>query len=247
MEEPIRRLKLTVPLTLYISEIKRLIMKKIHYTYIITNLINNKKYIGDRSCECSSEEDSYLGSGIYLNNAKKKYGRENFNKEILEFFESKKEAYNAQEKYIIKFNTLKPNGYNISPKGGLGIPGSYHNEETKEKIRISHIGKKIPDDVKEKISVSRLGTKLSMETKRKISKSRIGSKLSKETKRKIGDSKLGKSSKLKGVLRSEETKLKISKTKRKNPFIYTDEIRKKISDAKKGKTPWNKGFVFTKI
>jgi len=43
-----------------------------HYSYIITNIINGKQYIGDRSCECLPENDSYLGSGKYLKNAQKK-------------------------------------------------------------------------------------------------------------------------------------------------------------------------------
>lgn len=50
-------------------------MKKFHYTYITTNLINGKQYIGDRSCNCLPNKDSYIGSGINLLNAKKKYGK----------------------------------------------------------------------------------------------------------------------------------------------------------------------------
>ena len=46
----------------------------------------------------------------------KKYGKENFKKEILEFCDNKEEAYHLQIKYINEYNTLSPNGYNISPK-----------------------------------------------------------------------------------------------------------------------------------
>ena len=116
-------------------------MRKFHYTYITINLINGKQYVGDRSCDCEIRSDLYLGSGSYLKNALKKYGLKNFSKKILELFETKQEAYNAQEKYINKYNTLIPNGYNINPKGGLGIPKSFHNEETKKKIGIGNKGK----------------------------------------------------------------------------------------------------------
>ena len=51
-----------------------------HYVYQITNLINNKKYIGKHSGELN---DSYLGSGENVKNAIKKYGKENFRKDIL--------------------------------------------------------------------------------------------------------------------------------------------------------------------
>jgi len=83
---------------------------KFHYVYITENILNGKKYIGDRSCNCLPEKDYYLGSGIHLKNAKEKYGKENFKKEILELFETKKEAFDAQEKYIKEYNTLTPNG-----------------------------------------------------------------------------------------------------------------------------------------
>ena len=57
-----------------------------HYTYVITNILDGKQYIGDRTCECDPKKDSYLGSGKYLKNAQEKYGQRNFSKEILELF-----------------------------------------------------------------------------------------------------------------------------------------------------------------
>lgn len=55
------------------------------YIYLTTNLINNKKYIGQHDGE---ENDSYLGSGTYFLRAVKKYGKEKFKKEILEICDS---------------------------------------------------------------------------------------------------------------------------------------------------------------
>ena len=37
-----------------------------HYVYEITNLVNDKKYIGKRSCKCPIEDDKYMGSGYAL-------------------------------------------------------------------------------------------------------------------------------------------------------------------------------------
>ena len=41
------------------------IMKKYHYVYEIT-YADSRKYIGVRSCDCSIEEDSYMGSPFHL-------------------------------------------------------------------------------------------------------------------------------------------------------------------------------------
>jgi hypothetical protein len=112
--------------------------KKFNFVYITTNLINGKQYVGDHST--NNLHDNYKGSGRpYFSNAKKKYGNKNFKREILEFFPTKQEAFDAQEKYIIEYNTLTPNGYNISPKGGHGTKGCF-NDETKEKISIKQKG-----------------------------------------------------------------------------------------------------------
>ena len=48
--------------------------------YETTNLINNKKYIGVH--KTIDLNDGYLGSGIYLRNAIKKYGKENLKSHI---------------------------------------------------------------------------------------------------------------------------------------------------------------------
>ena len=70
-----------------------------YYTiYKTTNLINGKIYIGKH--QTSNLNDSYLGSGKGIKNAVKKYGRENFRKDILFVFESEKEM-NAKEKELI--------------------------------------------------------------------------------------------------------------------------------------------------
>ena len=53
---------------------------KQYYIYLTTNLINGKKYIGKHYGEIN---DSYLGSGILIKKAIKKYGSNNFTKKIL--------------------------------------------------------------------------------------------------------------------------------------------------------------------
>jgi group I intron endonuclease len=107
--------------------------KMYFYVYLITNIINKRQYVGEHIS--NNLDDNYLGSGVYICRAIKKYGKENFQKQILEEYNSKEEAFIAQEKYIEEFNTLIPNGYNISPTGGIWRSGGRHGEETKEKLR----------------------------------------------------------------------------------------------------------------
>ena len=127
-----------------------------YYVYITTNKINGKKYIGQHTTE--NIEDSYLGSGKTLLKAIKKYGKENFEKEILEFANDKDHLSELEKKYIEIFNAVNDsNFYNISA-GGEGYSGHTWSEE--HKLYISNklkelyaTGKKVP--VKQEWSVDR--------------------------------------------------------------------------------------------
>ena len=55
--------------------------QEIHYlVYKITNLVNGKYYIGQH--QTKNPYDDYMGSGLMLENAKAKYGINNFVKTI---------------------------------------------------------------------------------------------------------------------------------------------------------------------
>lgn len=157
-----------------------------HLVYLTTNLITGKQYIGDHST--NNLNDGYLGSGDCLISSIKKHGRKNFKREILENFEIKQKAFNAQEKYIIQYNTLVPAGYNISPKGGHNVKDCI-SEETKRKIGNKNKGN--------------MGIINAMKT-------RI---VSEETRKNMSNSRLGKSPSNKGIKCSEETKQNMSKSK----------------------------------
>lgn len=110
-----------------------------HCVYITTNLINGKQYVGDHTTK--NLNDNYLGSGIYLINAIKKYGRHNFIFKILYLFPTRQKAHEAEIMYINKYNTLRPFGYNISPTGGVKNGGT-HSEETKKTLTLKLTGNK---------------------------------------------------------------------------------------------------------
>lgn len=85
--------------------------KKYNYFYKITNKINNHYYYGIHSTD--NINDGYMGSGKRLRAAYKTYGVENFNKEILKYFKTRKEA-SDYENAIVTESVIEQNEcYNI--------------------------------------------------------------------------------------------------------------------------------------
>jgi group I intron endonuclease len=95
-------------------------MGKIGFIYLTTNKVNNKKYIGQRHYHSNSKaDDRYLGSGLLILKAIRKYGAENFSREILEECETQEELDLAEKKWIKEYNAVADrNFYNIA-EGGL--------------------------------------------------------------------------------------------------------------------------------
>lgn len=92
-------------------------MNKIMYLYEIKNNINGKIYIGIHST--NNLNDGYFGSGTVLRKAINKYGKENFTKTIIAFYDNIDDLI-ADEKKIVDEHFIKnKNTYNIE-LGGRG-------------------------------------------------------------------------------------------------------------------------------
>ena len=89
-------------------------MSKYFTIYKTTNKVNGKVYIGQHKVRSVFATDRYLGSGVKLKPAIKKYGKENFSKEIITIAMSQLEADVLEKYYIEKYDSTNPEkGYNI--------------------------------------------------------------------------------------------------------------------------------------
>jgi len=91
--------------------------KKYHYIYKSTNLKNGKYYIGMHSTD--NLDDGYMGSGKNLKRSLKKYGKDNFKFEILEFLPDRKSLI-EKEKQIVTEDLVKDTMSMNLKKGGEG-------------------------------------------------------------------------------------------------------------------------------
>lgn len=174
--------------------------RRTYKIYAHINKINNKIYIG-QTCNKYINSRWRNGEGYkhspYFYNAIQKYGWDNFDHIILIDDIVEYELADIIEQELIKKYKTTDNkyGYNISSGGSYGRTLS---EESKQKMRISKLGKKNPNYNK----------KLSPETLEKLSKSHKNIKQTKEwvSKRICYGEKNG----MYGKHLSDETKKKIS-------------------------------------
>ena len=95
-----------------------------HFVYKTTNLINNKYYIGVHSTD--NIDDGYFGSGRALARAIKKYGTENFKREIIALFDERSLALIYEASIITPTIVEDINSYNLTLGGGC--PPSQRSE-----------------------------------------------------------------------------------------------------------------------
>ena len=111
-----------------------------YYLYQVTNLKNNKIYVGVHKTK--SLDDGYMGSGKVIRRAIKSHGVENFKKDILETFEDSKAMY-AREKEVVNEDFLaREDVYNLR-RGGHGGFDHLTTEQIKQAGRLggSHSAK----------------------------------------------------------------------------------------------------------
>ena len=112
------------------------------FIYITTNMINGKKYIGQKKFD--DKWKNYVGSGYNLKKAIEKYGKENFIKEIIYIAYTKDELDKAEIDFINLHDAVESNDYyNIALGGQGGAIWKEHPYSTKTPEELFIISKKI--------------------------------------------------------------------------------------------------------
>lgn len=207
------------------------------WIYVITNQLDNKKYIGQTTIGFDKRYTKNLSntSNIHLKRAIKKYGLNNFVFEKEFKIAYSKEELDGLEKYYISFFGGINSGkiYNLTEGGSSGKL----SEEVKRNISKAKMGFKALEETKKRLSEaqqlrysllsdeekktiygkSMRGKTTSEETKKKISKAQLGHEVSKETREKISNS-------LKGTKRTPESIAKQAKNRSKKVICLNDNF-----------------------
>jgi len=132
------------------------------YVYLTTNLVNGRVYVGQRIGNFNFE---YLGSGVCLQRAIRKYGKNKFVVKFVKCAGDKAGLDFLEIKYIAQYRKRlgKENVYNVlngGDGGGEGGPffkGHNHSEETKKKMSIARRGRVCSEETKAKIGKAKFG------------------------------------------------------------------------------------------
>jgi group I intron endonuclease len=140
--------------------------------YLIRNKLNGKCYVGQTIQPLAKRwrghcwASSSYGKKMPIANAIQKYGRENFEVEVLEECSTRIDLDCREVHWVLKLGTFYPNGYNLRAGGSSGGIAS---QDLRDRMRKSMTGKKASEETRRKLSESHMGHVASEETRRKMS------------------------------------------------------------------------------
>ena len=202
-----------------------------NYTYMVTNKINGKVYVGSHSWDKEGIDPNYYGSGTAITRAVKKYGKENFQVEVLYYYDTIEECRQDEERILTEYNVRDcPHSYNCKNRAMGGDKGKPLSESTKRKISESRTGERHPLYGKRGKDSPRYGKHHTEETRKKLSRAMTGEKHPQYGKR-------GKDSHNYGRHRTDATRKKLSQAQnyKKIPVVAiqkaTGRVRMFLSQA----------------
>jgi hypothetical protein len=201
-------------------------MEIFHTVYKTTNLVNKQFYIGYH--KTTNLSDDYLGSGTRIMNSIQKYGKENFKREILFIFESMEEAFSKEEEVIEIYRNKDPLCMNIR-RGGIGYEPSDLSKQRLSKALTGRVLSESQKSALARLAQSNVGRKRSEATKLKLSSIHKGKTISEEHKQAISRANKGRKREF-----SEEHKQNISASaKKRPPRKHSEETKLKMSLTKR--------------
>lgn len=157
--------------------------------YKTVNKINGKIYIG----KSTTNQIDYLGSGVLLQKAIRKYGKENFEKVIIEECNSIQHLNEREIYWISNLNTTdRKIGYNIAIGGNGGDTITKHPNRDEIIIKLKNRRYKVSEEGRKNISAALKGLPKSESHKQKLSAAITGKKASDETKQKLSQLRKGR-------------------------------------------------------
>lgn len=203
--------------------------------YKIINLLNGKTYVG----KDKNNTKHYFGSGKLIKQAIKKYGLENFKKEIIQECFSISEMNEKEIFWIKELNTISPHGYNICLGGNGGDTFSNHpnKNEIIEKRRKSNTGKKRSKEFCELMKI--VAKNVDPEVRKNGCKKAVENRMKRikehgYTKKEIISHQLFKE-KLIEANKSEKGRERVSKQFKGKTRFFSEEHKKNIGKASKGR------------
>jgi len=150
--------------------------------YLRRNKVNGKCYVGQTSDFKRRENEwkclNYYYANGHICNDRAKYGLDNWTVETLAEVDNREDAWELEQRFINDYNTLWPNGYNLS-KGGGGPNGVHHSDETRQKMSEAKKGEKnywygkhLYDETRQKMSKAKKGKEQSEEQIKNASEAR---------------------------------------------------------------------------
>jgi group I intron endonuclease len=177
-----------------------------YYLYQITNLLNNKKYIGiTNNITKRWWAHRNRKTRTAISGAIQKYGLDQFYFEIL-IIGSRDYILTLEQQYIKEYSTRAPNGYNLTD-GGEGSVGCNASSEHLRRMARMRTGIPLTPEHRQKISQSETGKFVSLETRNNIRLSLLRRFSDPNERKKLSLAHLGKKP-------SMETRLKMSQSQK---------------------------------
>lgn len=139
--------------------------------YVITNLINGKKYVGQTKYSVEERWRAHKSSALtgqgtgLIHKAIRKYGVESFVVTEVAVAPTQAALDESEDAVICALTSLAPHGYNLKAGGG----GRCHHPDTKRRMSEILKGRPVSQEQRDKISASNKGRKFTDEHRANLS------------------------------------------------------------------------------